>query len=207
MTHKNQGGSMQYTNIYSKIHFVQEALNILISSLNLKNQHWKTLSIFSFEDSWLTPQEFAMLKYCSSDIIVVLGNTSIDLFISVALSSKQIKFVNAKSSFKQLSHKIKDFIVEQCNRRAHHNKTIATRNKLNTNEYDILDLYMQGIPVEKISSILDLPVKSVYATKKNAMNKIGLKSDAALVNHWAIIRQSVDSLPSQLNKAAEAFGI
>jgi len=178
---------VQNINIYTRTHYTLESLNNIISNLDYMKESKELISIFSFEGTFVTLQEFYMLKRCMTGRILVLAENATIIFLASILSSERIKYIRLGVSFQLLKEEVKSLLNERYDFPVSFEKEVLSPSNLSLKEYSVLQLYIKGLSITQISKIFNLSVKTIYATKNHAMCKIGVNSDAGLLYNWDII--------------------
>ncbi|RKQ41274.1 hypothetical protein [Enterobacter sp. R1(2018)] len=195
---------MENISVYTKTIYTFEAVKYLIDRLSSKGEENEKLAIFVFENSWVSINEFLALKYCLADRILIIGQKKTINFLGSSLRSNKYYYINFEGGMCFLFAGMKDFIVNRGGRTCSLfpvSKHPGVK-ELTAQEYKVMSMYIGGLSVQHISSIVGLSIKRVYAIKNYGMRKKGLWSDAALVRHWEIITRFVhlkDYPPPQIN--------
>jgi len=172
--------------IHSRNIYILKAVKAIIDYAFSVNTFCSEKVIFVFDGPCISYSEIVELRQCASTNILIIGRRKIIQLIENALHSTRYQYCSLDNDILSIFSEIKTFI--NTNTSILIGETIQKPvNKLTARESNMLNLFTSGVSVTTISKSMSIPLKKVYAIKRVAYKKIGISSDAQLINHKEII--------------------
>lgn len=185
--------------VYARTHYVRLSVSEIAAEVKPAILTAGRFSIFAFEDTRITPVEFLRLEQCTATRMLIIAPEATVRFLSVLLDGDNISYANINTELFRLKEKIKHFILQRHHVPVSEGAKTKSGNLITYSEYRILMLYISGNSVKYIARRLGISVKRVYSMKTDAMRKIRLFSDAALINNREIIERWLYTAPPLIN--------
>lgn len=156
--------------VYAKIGLEELVLSLSpITPLSVKK-------IYSFEKTWINEKEIKSLLASQESLVLILAHNSLLTFLSSLKLPEYITLGSYNGNLKALQTHINLFLNEK---RKH--KAEEYKKKLTHQEYLVIEMYLKGQSLHIISRQLNRSYKTIYAHKRNAMKKMGIKTVIDLV--------------------------
>jgi DNA-binding CsgD family transcriptional regulator len=186
---------MKDITICTRTHYLHISISELIKKIKPAEPSPENSTVFVFEGTWLTPLEFLNLKCCPSGRILVIASEATVRFLIASLSSEKISYAYIDEDVNRLTTVLKSFVRSRYYITSPHPMRSKKSLVLTYTEYRIMQLYISGASIAHIARVTELSIKRVYNIKTYAMKRMGLFSDAALINYWEIITRWVQAAP------------
>ena len=183
-----QGVILINIHICTSTYYSYQTIAYIVNHISVRAQSAEKLSIFTFEDTWVNEEEFEKLRNCVSNRILIIAKEKTIDFIAACIHANDVSYTYLDASVTTLINTIHAFM---------YNKEDAFLFKKNhpsdmtKKEYRVMSLYLNEVPVIKISQVLRVSTKRVYAIKSEVMRKTYLSTDAGLVKQWRLVKKKL----------------
>lgn len=167
--------------VFSDNKYTQLAIAQLIPTLDGVNRLEGHFTIFAFEKNWLDENEISSVMHCREGPVLILAKETLMNFLSNSRFSETCSFGEYQLSIIHLKRLLLSFINGSIKQNLGKENRFDNAMKLTATENYVTLLFIQGIPLAAIAVLMKKNVKTVSAHKRNAMKKVGVKTNAALV--------------------------
>lgn len=184
--------------IYSDDTYVKSALQALIREGEVTNCRHDEVAIFCFEGGTITARGLQLLLNCKTERILILAGESLLHFISSFYARANVFFGKYDDSLNGIKLSLYRFFSNRHNLLMQPILRLKKIKALTVSEQRIIGLFVQGLSLNSIATLLKISIKTVSAHRRSAMKKIGVESNLALVQRGRILQYMNIQLQSDM---------
>ncbi|HID8942151.1 TPA: helix-turn-helix transcriptional regulator [Enterobacter hormaechei] len=164
-------------NVYTFI-----AMQNLLKENKFNKNAKSDLTVFFFEKMWLSDADISALQTCRTKMVIIFAPPKLHAFLSSFMKGIHILCLDYGMRIEDVTlflsyinkSKFSHYVI----------KNIFNRRSFNLTDLEItiVNLVLSGMSIQNISYVLGRTDKAIYQHKRIAMKKMGVTTDAGLVN-------------------------